>query len=85
MNNSTVKNPPFPKNYSTEFIVFTHGDGVWLTDRVGKRYLDFGSGIAVNALGYGKKDLAQVAAEQMGKLIHVSNLYATEPALKLSQ
>ncbi len=85
MNESTVKNPPFPKNYSTEFIVFTSGDGVWLTDRVGKRYLDFGSGIAVNALGYGKKDLAQVAAEQMGKLIHVSNLYATEPALKLSQ
>ncbi len=85
MNDSIVKNPPFPKNYSSEFIVFTGGDGVWLTDRAGKRYLDFGSGIAVNALGYGRKDLAKVAAEQMAKLIHVSNLYATEPALELSQ
>jgi acetylornithine/N-succinyldiaminopimelate aminotransferase len=85
MSESTVKNPPFPKNYAQEFIVFVSGEGVWLTDRIGKRYLDFGSGIAVNALGYGKKDLAKIASEQMSKLIHVSNLYATEPALELSQ
>jgi len=44
-----------------------------------------GSGIAVNSLGYGRKDLADVAGEQMRKLIHVSNLFATEPQLELAQ
>jgi acetylornithine/N-succinyldiaminopimelate aminotransferase len=85
MKESIVKNPPFPKNYSSELLVLVEGEGVWLKDRSGKRYLDFGSGIAVNALGYGNRKLAQVAAEQMSRLIHVSNLYATEPALKLAQ
>jgi acetylornithine/succinyldiaminopimelate/putrescine aminotransferase len=47
--------------------------------------LDFGSGIAVNALGYGREDLAQVAYEQMKKLIHISNLYTTAPAVKLAE
>ncbi len=78
-------NPPFPKNYSSEFLVITRGEGVYVEDRAGKRYLDFGAGIAVNALGYGRKDLAQTAKSQMEKLIHISNLYATEPALELAE
>jgi acetylornithine/N-succinyldiaminopimelate aminotransferase len=75
---------PFPKNYSAKFLVLERGDGAYVEDRAGNRYLDFGAGIAVNALGYGREDLASVAYEQMRKLIHVSNLYATEPAIALA-
>jgi acetylornithine/N-succinyldiaminopimelate aminotransferase len=85
MNEAIVTNPPFPKNYAPDFLVLVDGKGVWLTDRSGGRYMDFGSGIAVNALGYGNERLAEVAAEQMKKLIHVSNLYTTEPALELAE
>lgn len=74
---------PFPKNYSSPLQIFEYGKGCFLWDKSGKKYLDFGSGIAVNALGYGREDLAEVASEQMKKLIHVSNLYTTEPTLEL--
>jgi acetylornithine/N-succinyldiaminopimelate aminotransferase len=47
--------------------------------------LDLGAGIAVNALGYGRRDLARIAERQMRKLIHVSNLYATRPAINLAR
>jgi len=80
-----ITNPPFPKNYSRELLVMDRGEGVYLYDRTGNKYLDFGSGIAVNALGYGRSDLAETAAGQMRKLIHISNLYATEPALHLAE
>jgi acetylornithine/N-succinyldiaminopimelate aminotransferase len=79
-----VHQPPFPKNYSDEFLVLDHGKGTEVWDRAGNRYLDFTGGIAVNALGHGRKDLAQVARKQMEKLTHVSNLYTTEPALALA-
>ena len=75
----------FPRFFSPELIVFTEGNGVRMKDREGKEYLDFGSGIAVNALGYGNQELAEAAAEQMKKLIHVSNLFTTEPALELAE
>jgi acetylornithine/N-succinyldiaminopimelate aminotransferase len=81
---SYVKNPPFPKQYAPEFLVLERGEGVYLFDTAGNRYLDFGSGIAVNALGYGREDLARTAYEQMKKLIHVSNLFTTGPALQLA-
>jgi acetylornithine/N-succinyldiaminopimelate aminotransferase len=54
-------------------------------DVEGRRYLDFAGGIAVNALGYGRSDLADAAAEQMRRLVHVSNLFTTEPALALAK
>ncbi len=76
---------PYPISFSKEMLVFESGKGVRLTDAAGKSYLDFGSGIAVNALGYGRKDLADVAARQMEKLIHVSNLYATVPSMALGE
>jgi len=81
---NTVINPPLPKQYGNELLVFSHGEGSYLVDCIGKRYLDMGSGIAVNALGYGRDDLAQIAADQMKRLIHVSNLFASEPQLKLA-
>jgi predicted acetylornithine/succinylornithine family transaminase len=59
---------------------FVRGEGVELVDADGKRYLDFASGIAVNALGYGDAGIAQVIAEAMSTgLIHTSNLYRTAP------
>jgi len=80
-----VHRPPFPKNYSDEFLVLDHGKGTEVWDKAGNRYLDFTGGIAVNALGHGRKDLALVARKQMEKLTHVSNLYTTQPALDLAE
>ncbi len=74
---------PYPNNYTVPFHIFEHGKGCYVYDKAGKEYLDFGSGIAVNALGHGRDDLALTAYEQMKKLIHVSNLYTTEPTLEL--
>ncbi len=78
-------NPPFCNNYSKEFHIWKSGEGCYLEDVDGKKFLDFGSGIAVNSLGYGRKDLAKVMASQAEKLIHVSNLYTTEPTLALAK
>lgn len=80
-----INNPPYPKNYASRFLLFERGEGVYLFDDAGNRYLDFAAGIAVNALGYGRKDLSEIASKQMEKLIHVSNLYANKPAVELAQ
>lgn len=80
-----VTKPPYPNNYGSNFLVLDRGDGVYLFDKKGNKYLDFGSGISVNALGYGREDLAKTAYDQMKKLIHTSNLYTTEPALELAE
>jgi acetylornithine/succinyldiaminopimelate/putrescine aminotransferase len=60
------------------------GEGVYLVDSEGKRYLDFVSGIAVNALGYGDAGLRQAMHAAADGLIHVSNLYATLPGQALA-
>lgn len=62
-------------------ILFTKGEGMYLYDDSGKKYLDMGAGIAVSALGYGNKELLNGIKEQADKLIHVSNLYFTEPQI----
>ena len=82
---SRVHNVPFPKNYASDFLVFEKGEGVYLYDPTGKKYLDFGSGISVNALGHGREDLAQAAYEQMKKVIHTSNLFTSEPSVFLAE
>ena len=56
-------------------VSFERGDGVWLWDSDGKRYLDALSGIAVCGLGHAHPALKQALCEQAGKLIHTSNLY----------
>jgi predicted acetylornithine/succinylornithine family transaminase len=78
-----TKDTPFARSYAREVLQITRGKGVYLWDANGTRYLDLGSGIAVNAFGYGDRGLAGVVAKQMKDLIHVSNLYATPPALDL--
>jgi len=57
---------------------------VWLVDASGKRYLDFTSGIAVNALGYGDAGVAAAMREAAEGLVHVSNLFRTEPGERLA-
>lgn len=79
-----IKDPPFPRNYASEMLGLDRGRGVHVWDTEGNRYLDLGAGIAVNALGYGRRDLARIASRQMRRLIHVSNLYATRPAIDLA-
>jgi acetylornithine/N-succinyldiaminopimelate aminotransferase len=56
-------------------LAFDHGEGAWLTATNGERYLDFTSGIAVNALGHAHPKIAAAIAAQAHKAIHVSNLF----------
>jgi len=72
--------------YKRAPISFVRGEGVELIDANGKRYLDLASGIAVNALGYGDHGVSQaiIAALETG-LIHVSNLYRSEPGEELAR
>lgn len=67
--------PHLMNTYLRQPVAFTHGEGVWLFDEQGKRYLDALSGIAVNTLGHGHPRLVQALAAQAGRLIHTSNLY----------
>jgi len=61
--------------YARAPVAFERGEGAWLVAEGGRRYLDFGSGIAVNALGHSHPHLVQALTEQAGKLWHISNLY----------
>src|SRR5215813_1625667 len=61
-------------------LAFERGEGVWLIANNGERYLDFTSGVAVNALGHGHPHLLAALAEQSQKLWHVSNLYVIPEA-----
>jgi len=63
---------------------FVDGEGVHLIDADGKRYLDFVSGIAVNALGYGDAGLRQALHDAANGLVHTSNLYSTAPGERLA-
>lgn len=85
LNKAVTTDHAFPKNYSDEFLILDRGEGVYIYDVAGKKYLDFGSGIAVNALGYGNKEISEIARKQMEKLIHVSNLFTTRPAVEFSK
>lgn len=72
-------------NYRPTRLVFERGEGMWLYDVDGKRYLDFAAGIAVSALGHAHPALTKAIAEQAGRLLHVSNLWINEPAVELME
>jgi acetylornithine/N-succinyldiaminopimelate aminotransferase len=72
-------------NYAPAPVVFTRGDGMWLEDLEGKKYLDFAAGIAVSALGHDHPALAQALSEQAHMVLHLSNLFLNEPALRLAE
>jgi acetylornithine/N-succinyldiaminopimelate aminotransferase len=73
------------QTYQRPDFVLDRGEGVYLFDTVGRRYLDCVAGIAVNALGYGDPDVARAITEQAAGLIHTSNLYHTRPAGELAR
>ncbi len=73
------------QTYVRPEFVLEQGDGVYLSDTEGNRYLDFVSGLSVNALGYTVAPVQEAMAAQAGKLIHVSNLYHTIPAPQLAK
>ncbi|HAT1824919.1 aspartate aminotransferase family protein [Legionella pneumophila] len=62
-------------SYSPMPVTFTHGEGVWLYDEQGKKYLDGLSGIAVCGLGHAHPDVTRTIQEQAAKLIHTSNVF----------
>ncbi len=61
--------------YARTDLAFERGDGAWLTATDGERYLDFASGVAVNALGHSHPHLVAAITAQAAKVLHVSNLY----------
>ena len=61
--------------YSRQPVTFAKGEGVWLWDVAGEKYLDALAGVAVNGLGHAHPKLVQAISEQAAKLIHVSNIY----------
>lgn len=66
-------------------VVLDHGEGVYLYDTDGKKYLDFAAGIAVQALGYGNKEYNDALKGQIDKLMHTSNLYYNVPIMEAAQ
>lgn len=73
------------QTYGRPDFVLERGDGVHLFDTDGNQYLDFVSGLSVNALGYNNPTIGDAMAAQAKKLIHVSNLYHTIPAPRLAK
>lgn len=71
--------------YNRYPIVFERGEGMYLYDKEGKKYLDFFAGIAVNALGYHYKDYDEALKEQIDKLLHISNYFYNEPAVQAAE
>jgi len=61
--------------YARQPVAFVRGEGVWLWDEAGKKYLDALAGIAVNTLGYAHPRLTRALTEQIGRLMHTSNLF----------
>ncbi len=71
--------------YQPRAVVLDHGKGARVWDIDGRDYLDFGAGIAVNSLGHGDPDLISALTAQAGKLWHASNVFLTEPPLRLAE
>ena len=72
-------------NYARADLAFERGEGAWLWTVDGRRFLDFGSGIATASLGHGHPHLSKAIAEQAAKVMHVSNLYRIPGAERLAQ
>lgn len=73
------------KTYNRYPIVLEKGEGVYLYDMDGKKYLDFAAGIAVFALGYGNKAYNDALKAQIDQILHTSNLYYNKPAIEAAE
>ena len=85
---SLETNPVIPAlmpTYNRADLAFERGDGAWLWTTDGRRFLDFGSGIATASIGHGHPHLVQAIAEQAAKVMHTSNLYRIPQAERLAQ
>ena len=71
--------------YNRYPVVIAGGEGCWIWDTEGKRYLDFITGIAVTNLGHNHPAITGAIVEQSRKLVHVSNLFHTEPQIELAE
>jgi acetylornithine/N-succinyldiaminopimelate aminotransferase len=77
--------PALLPNYARADLAFERGEGAWLWTVDGRRFLDFGSGIATASLGHGHPHLVKAIAEQAAKVMHTSNLYRIPQAERLAQ
>jgi acetylornithine aminotransferase len=73
------------KTYSPQPVAFARGEGAWLWDTDGRRYLDALAGIAVSGLGHGHPELTRRIAEQAARLIHTSNLFRVVEQERLAE
>lgn len=80
----TMRTPLFD-TYKRAALAVDRGEGAWLYDTAGQAYLDFGSGIAVNALGHAHPHLVAALTAQAGKLWHTSNLYEIPGQTRLAE
>ena len=71
--------------YKRHELWFERGEGVWLYDENGEKYLDFVGGVAVTSLGHANPQLAKIVAEQAKKLWTVSNIFHTRVAERLAR
>jgi len=78
-------NNVFMDTYHRLPVTFSRGEGSWLFDINGKKYLDFGSGIAVNPLGHNYPPLVRAVTEQAAKYFHVSNYYQSDVSLNFAE
>jgi predicted acetylornithine/succinylornithine family transaminase len=72
-------------SYARFPVEFTRGQGAWLWDVEGNQYLDFLCGISVTNLGHCHPRVVEAVRDQVGRLMHVSNLFYTEPAMRLAR
>jgi acetylornithine/N-succinyldiaminopimelate aminotransferase len=77
--------PALMPTYNRADLAFERGEGCWLYTADGRRFLDFGAGIATSSLGHGHKGLTDAIAEQAAKVMHVSNLYRVPQAERLAE
>ena len=78
-------NQQFISAYNRYPIILDHGEGMYLYDIDGKRYLDFGSGIGVCGLGYHDPNYTRMLQGQIEKLLHTSNLFYNVPAIEAAK
>lgn len=78
-------NEAIANNYGAPPLGLVSGAGSTVLDEEGKSYIDMLAGIAVNSLGYGHPAVVQAVSQQVAKLAHVSNLFASEPVVEVAQ
>lgn len=77
--------PALMPTYNRAELIFDHGEGVWLTTADGRRFLDFGSGIATSSVGHCNRHVIEAITEQLGHVLHSSNLYRIPQAERLAR